>query len=201
MKIDISSLMTPQKVAISKANRFGNKGLKKQQGTTRTLYDSLEVDGREVYQFFKGANNRDFPFTNVGASGNRLDVGELVVVERMYLSLMTINPVTDEVLSIESLDSLVGAGLPSLGFGDMDLKTANSTVIKELTAVSFLPQFNKNADWDGSNNFELDTQIVLQPLLEYVWEYRVAPNVAIANTFLRLTYEGVGAIIAPRQTF
>ena len=200
MKVDISSLMSPQRVAISKANKFGNKGLKKQQGTTRTLYDSLPIDGREVFQFFKGANNRDFPFTNVGAEGNRLAVGELAVVERMYLSFMSVDPLTDEV-TIESLDSLVGVGLASIPFGDMDLKTANSTVIKELTATSFLPQFNKNADWDGSNNFELDTQIVLQPLLEYVWEYRVAPNSAIADSFLRLTYEGVGAIIAPRQTF
>lgn len=196
--VDVNTI-TPQRKAIGVARKFGNKGLKKQQGTTRTFYDSLPIDGREVFDFFKGANNRDFPFTNVGASGNRLDVGELTVVERIYLSLMTVDPVTGET-ELFSLDA-AGAGVPSLPNGDMELKTANSTVIKELTAVSFLPQFNKNAPWDQYNNFELDTQIVLQPLLEYTWQYRVSPNIAIVDAFLRLTYEGAGAIIAPRQTF
>jgi len=54
---------------------------------------------------------------------------------------------------------------------------------------------------DAYNNFEFDTQLVINPLLEFVFPVRVDTYSPIVDTFLRLTVEGTGAIIAPRNTF
>jgi hypothetical protein len=200
MKEAISSLVTPQRKAIGVSQKFGNTGLKKQQGTTRILYDSLPLDGRNQFNFFEGSNNRDFPLTNVGASGNKLTVGELVVIERVYLSFMAYDG--DTVPDIVPLGPVGGGiAIDSLPYGDLSLEIANNTVLKPISAVSFQSYFNKNADFDGDTNFEFDTQLVLQPLLEYIWRYRVANYGAVEDAYLRLTFEGTAAIIAPRNTF
>jgi len=191
--------ITPQRKAIGVSKRFGNLGLKKQQGTTRILYDSLPFTGSPTqFNFFEGSNNRDFPFTNVGASGNKLTVGELLVIERFYLAAIQVED-TGELIEFE--DVITGTGSDALATGDLSLEIANQTVMKPISAASALPQFNKNAYWDNYNNFEMDTQIVLQPLLEYIWRYRVTLYPVQADEqSLRLTIEGTGAIIAPRQT-
>jgi hypothetical protein len=49
-------------------------------------------------------------------------------------------------------------------------------------------------------NFEFDTDLTLQPLLEFIFQLRTAVYTPIANTELRLTLEGVGSIISPRNT-
>ena len=189
--------VSAQKKIISVADKFGNRGIKRQQGTTRILYDTIPIDGRDVFRFFEGSNNRDFPLTNVGANGNRLNVGEALAVERAHFSILEIDPATNEVTSI---DSLTVAGLASIEGGELQFEIANNIVMKPIPILSFDPQFNKNAYWDDYNNFEFDTQIVIQPLLEFVFPLRVTETAAIDDTFIRLTIEGIGAIISPRQT-
>jgi hypothetical protein len=83
----------------------------------------------------------------------------------------------------------------------MTFAIANTAVIKDIPVLSWLPQFNKMAENAVNTNFEFDTQVVVPPLLEYIASLRLPIGVITANTFLRLTIEGAGAIISPRATF
>lgn len=186
--------ISPQKKNIGVNDKFGNIGIKKQQGTTRIIFDSLPLDGSSVYRFFEDVNTRQFPFTNLGSFGNRLQVGESLVVERTYLNISATTAG-----AISSIITTVGQ--PLIEAGELNLEIANSQVIKPIPIRSFVPAFNKNAQFDGYYNFEFDTQIVIPPLLEFVSILRTAGAVTIADNFLFLTFEGSGAIIAPRTTF
>jgi len=189
--------ISPQAKLIEVAKKTGNAGLKFQQGTTRVLYDSLPINGDREFRFFEGSNNRDFPFTNTGASGNKLTVGEALVIERCYFAVFFIEPQTGQV---SSLDSLASAGLPSIQKGELQYESANQIQIKPFPVTSMQPQFNKSSEFDDYNNFEFDTQLVLLPLLEYIWSLRIGIQAAIDDTFLQFTVEGMGAIIAPKAT-
>lgn len=197
MKEVISGRFTPQRKAIGVNDKFGNRGIKNQQGSTVIKYDTLPIDGRTEFRFFEGSAQRNFPYSNTGSDGNKLGVGNTLVVERAYLSLVT----TDAEGVITGVEALTLASDPAVVLAEFGMSVANSEVIKTVPVLSWFPQFNKVAENQLNNNFEFDTQVVLPPLLEYVATLRLAQAFTKANTYLRLTIEGTGAIIAPRTTF
>jgi hypothetical protein len=189
--------ITPQKKTISVNDKFGNRGIKKQQGSTVVKYDTLPLDGRTEYRFFENSNTRDFPFSNCGTDGNKLGVGYSMVVERAYLSL-----VAQAEGVFDSVEQLTLAGTnANILLAEFNFFIANSQVIRTLPIQSWLPEFNKLAENNLNTNYEFDTQIVIPPLLEFVATLRLPAGVKIVDTFIRLTIEGSGAIIAPRNTF
>jgi hypothetical protein len=188
---------SPQAKTISVNDKFGNTGIKKQQGSTVIKYDSLPIDGRTEYRFFEGSSQRNFPFSNTGSDGNKLGVGNSMVVERVYLSIIKF-----EAGIITEVDQITIAAEPVLSCSELSFSIANSEVIKNVPVLSWLPQFNKLAENELNTSFDFDTQVIIPPLLEYIATLRIASNlVARAGTYLRLTIEGSGAIIAPRTTF
>ena len=199
MKEVIASRFTPQRKAIGVNDKFGNRGIKNQQGTTRIIYDTLPCDGRTEFRFFEGSAQRNFPLSNTGSDGNKLGVGNTLVVERAYLSIITTDAETKEVTTVASL-SLTTTD-PAITLSEFGFMVANSEVIKTVPILSWFPEFNKVAENELNNNFEFDTQIVIPPLLEFVATLRLAQAFSKSNTLLRLTIEGTGAIIAPRTTF
>jgi len=188
--------VTPQRKIIGNTDKFGNAGIKKQQGTTRAIYDSLPLDGRTTFRFFEESNNRNFPFTNTGADGNKLPVGNALAIERAYLSVVQ----TDGDGGVVNIFTLATANA-NIRAGELNIEIANSQVLKQVPLISFLPDNNKSAMHVQYQNFEFDTQLVLNPLLEFVFPVRVNTYAPQENFFLRLTVEGTGAIIAPRATF
>jgi hypothetical protein len=120
-----------------------------------------------------------------------------MVVERVYLSIL--EKTAGVYTSVAELS--LTTTLPSILLSEFGFSIANSDVIKQLPILSFLPQFNKNAENELSTSFDFDTQIVIPPLLEFVATLRLTRGTTIEDTFLRLTIEGSGAIIAPRTTF
>jgi hypothetical protein len=195
MRESIQGRFTPQQKTIGVNDKFGNTGIRKQQGTTRIIYDTLALDGTRVFEFFKNSQSRPFPYSNTGSDGNKLGVGNTLVIERSYLSIVD--------ASGENVRSIVPVLDANINCSELSVQIANSTVIKQIPLVSFLPEFNKSALHTTYNNFEYDTQLVIPPLLEFVFQlrtglYTVDPE---APLFLRLTVEGTGAIIAPRTTF
>jgi len=197
MKELITGRFTPQRKAIGVNDKFGNTGIKNQQGSTVIKYDTLPIDGRTEFRFFEGSAQRNFPYSNTGSDGNKLGVGNTLVVDRAYLSIVT----TTEAGVISTVDPITLSSDPSIVLGEFGFMVANSEVIKTVPVLSWLPEFNKVAENQLNTNFEFDTQIVLPPLLEYVATLRLAQAFTKANTYLRLTIEGTGAIIAPRTTF
>lgn len=184
--------VSPQQKIIRTSNKFGNRGIKKQQGTTRIIYDSLPHDGRDDYRFFEGVGTRVFPETNLAE--NKLSVGEAMVVERMYIMLFTqIAGVYTNIVPITGQNDFLGA--------TFELNQGNVNIVKPIPVASFAADFNKDAKQANHTNFEMDTQLVIEPLIEFFALVRVSSSVVVANEFVRLVIEGAGSILAPRNTF
>jgi hypothetical protein len=198
MKEMIRGMVTPQAKNIAVNDRFGNSGIKKQQGSTVIKYDTLPLDGRTEFRFFEESNQRNFPLSNTGADGNKLGVGNSMVVERAYLTVGTYNPTTNRWLTLDATDIGSNVALLTSEFG---FTIANSQVIKNVPLLSWIADFNKNAENNLNSNYEFDTQIIIPPLLEFVATLRTQGYTAVSETYVRLTLEGSGAIIAPKTTF
>lgn len=198
--IDFSAV-TPQRKAIGVNDKFGNSGIKKQQGSTVIKYDTLPLDGSTNLRFFDQSSQRNFPFSNTGTDGNKLGVGNSMVVERAYLTICTYDGETQQFskflpIQVGGLDPVSDIILN----GEFSFEIANAMVIKQLPILSWIPEFNKIAENAKNTNYEFDTQVVIPPLLEYVATLRL-PKYDATEWYLRLTIEGAGAIIAPKATF
>jgi len=186
--------VSPQKKIINTANKFGNRGIKRQQGTTRLIYDSIPIDGRVEFRFFEEVNSRTFPKTNL--SVNQLNVGEVLVIERGYFAAFE----TDAVTNLHTVTPLTVGGFPNLAMGELVIDITTQKVMKPIPIMSFFPEFNKSAYHQNYTSFEFNTQIVINPLLEFNVNLRVPIQPAIADTDLRFTMGGIGSILAPKAT-
>jgi hypothetical protein len=192
--------VTPQMKNIAVNDRFGNSGIKKQQGSTVIKYDTLPLNGNTQLRFFEQSSQRNFPLSNTGTDGNKLGVGNSMVVERIYLSIVQYDAVGNDLNSIAPCDLTTTRGI-LINNGEFGFEIANSLVIKNVPVLSFTPDFNKNAENEKNNSFDFDTQIIIPPLLEFVATLRLPNYTAFEGYYLRLTIEGSGAIIAPKTTF
>jgi hypothetical protein len=191
--------LTPQQKLVGVNNKFGNTGIKDQQGTTRIIYDSLPVNGTNTnFRFFEDSASRNFPLTNTGSDGNKLGVGDTMVIESVQFIYFDVTNATGV---ITSQGTLINAGNSLFMF---DFEIANNKVIKKLTLSEGTAAYNKNtavADCD----IELETQIVLPPLLPFVLELRTPtafPAAGAGKTrYFQAQIIGTGGIIAPRTTF
>jgi len=201
MREIFKSGVTPQQKLVAVNNKFGNVNVKSQQGTSRIIYDSIEITaGKTFYRFFEDSTTRAFPLTNTGSEGNKLGVGDTMVVNQFLFSIWLRNN-TSGIWSLQG--NLLNLNSTSyLGLIDFDI--ANNKVIKKLVLTESASAYNK--DTTGQNNVvDLETQIVIPPLLNYTLDlqlpgvpYSVPPN----NTgYLVCQLIGTGGIIAPRTTF
>ena len=191
---------TPQRKAIGINDKFGNSGIKKQQGSTVIKYDTLPLDGSTELRFFQGSANRSYPLSNTGSDGNKLGVGNSMVVERAYLSLIQYD--TEDPTKVVAVSAVgLTIAVQEVLLAEFGFSIANTEVIKNVPILSWLPQFNKVAENQLNTNFEFDTQVVVPPLLEYIATVRLPKYTANKIYALRLTIEGTGAIISPRATF
>jgi len=190
--------ITPQQKIVAVNQKFGNTGIQDQQGTTRLIYDTLPLGGAgaKTLRFFEDSGSRPFPFSNTGSDGNKLGVGNTMVVSSITFYLLTYDTVN---LRFDNIALITAT--PALQFGSLNFEIANNRVIKNLSLNEINSNFDKN---DGSTNdstLELDTQIVIPPLLNFVCQVQIPYFTPSANTYLRCVINGVGGIIAPRTTF
>lgn len=197
MNIASVSSVTPNQKIAGVNTKFGNIGIRKQQGTTRIIYDTLTLTGLDDnFRFFEGVANRTFPQTNVNESSTGLQVGESLAVDRMYLSLVNLDAVDGDIVTLTSISTR-----PDIVIGEMSIKIANTVIMKPIPLTSFLGNFSKSSYFSDNMNFHFDTSLIFPPLLEFTVEVRTAIIAATPDTELRLTIEGIGSILAPRQTF
>jgi len=186
--------VSPQRKLIKTANKFGNRGIKRQQGTTRLIYDSLPIDGRTEFRFFDDVNSRIFPRTNL--SNNQLNVGEALAIERGYL----VASEEDAVTGLFTVTPMTIGTFSNIAMGELVIDITTQKVMKPIPVMSFFPEFNKSAYHQNYTSFEFNTQITIMPLLEFSVNLRVPILPAIAVTDLRWTMGGVGSILAPKAT-
>lgn len=198
MKGKIIQSITPQQKMVAVNNRFGNTNIKGQQGSTRVLFDSIDLGSSTELRFFENAGSKQFPLTNIGAEGNRLNVGDTFVVQKIYFAVADLNAETGAITKINyGLSTISG-----LAVGEFSFQIANSQVIKQLPLSMFFGSLlNPTAVNQNDVAFETFTDIVIPPLLEYVLTVRLSQPVATANRRLYCFIEGSAGIIAPQTTF
>jgi hypothetical protein len=195
---------TAQAKLISVANAFGNTGIKKQQGSSLIVYDCLPLteglNQEQTLKFFKNVNTRQFPFTNI--SENKLQVGEAMVLERMYFAIISQLDATGEITNVQTFDAFA---TPAFYKSDFEIKQVNNTVVKPAPLTSMKPEFNREAKSTTYNVFHFDTDITLQPLLQFEVDLNVPevtiPTSATLSFYMMCAIEGAGAIMNPKYNF
>jgi hypothetical protein len=146
--------MSAQDKMMNVASRLGLTSLKDMQGTTRMVYDS-QTTAALTHTFFKGASQRAFPLSNVGANGNQFQVNEALLVEKIGFFIPT------------AADGIAYAGLGGLSV-KFDLVIGNKTVIKDATCEFGGEQAFYNDGTVGSAVIDLEgVGILIPPQVEY----------------------------------
>ena len=200
-----SAGVTPQEKIVAVNKKFGNTGIQSQQGTSRIIYDALPVtnNGQTTFRFFEDSSSRAFPFTNTGSDGNKLGVGDTMVLGSILFYAVQRATATGIFDAQQNLTNSISTQLSYFNF-----EIANNQVIKKVTLTEAAVNYN-NSTANVNTNLELETEIVIPPLLPYVLELRTpldlytllgAPAAGHA-WFVFAQIIGVGGIIAPRTTF
>ena len=116
--------VSPQDKILYVANKLGLSSLKYMQATTRCVYDSVDYSaaGSPAVTLFEGATSRSFPATNLDSGGNRFEVNEALLVEK--IAFFDLN----DTGSISNIANQYGTGM-SVKF---DLIIGNKTVMKDV---------------------------------------------------------------------
>jgi hypothetical protein len=148
--------MSAQDKMLNVASRLGLTTLKDMQGTTRMVYDSITTAANN-FTFFKGASQRAFPLSNVGANGNQFQVNEALLVEKIGFFIPQ---------SAGGSDYLgIGVGPYSVKF---DLVIGNKTVLKDVSCEFGGEQAFYNDGTTGSSVIDLEgVGILIPPQVEY----------------------------------
>jgi len=190
--------VTPQQKIIAVNKKFGNSGIQDQQGSTRLIYDTIALGGAgaKTLRFFEDSASRQFPFSNTGSDGNKLGVGNTMVINSISFQILTYDTVNQRFDAI-ALPTTV----PAIQAANINFEIANNRVIKNLSMYELTNAFDKNVGATNDSTIELETDIVIPPLLNFVCQVQIPFFTPAANTFLRCIINGAGAIIAPRTTF
>ena len=178
--------MSAQDKMLNVASRLGLTTLKDMQGTTRMVYDSITTAATN-FTFFKGAAQRAFPLTNVGANGNQFQVNEALLVEKIGFFIPT------------AADGIAYAGLATLGVSvKFDLVIGNKTVIKDATCELGGEQAFYNDGAVASSVIDLEgVGILIPPQVEYYVVAKPFINDTRVATTIRLGVYlyGTGALL------
>lgn len=177
---------------LSVAAKLGIDGMALQQATTRTIYDSLPMDGRTVFNFFDGCNARAFPNTNL--AGNRLEVGEFMVIQ--YLTLQTM---TQAVVGTVTAVGVLSATATSYYASDFQITVANQVVLKPISIGQLYALFNKDANFTTNESFRFASLVTIPSLQQFVATWRTSDATVRANTYVKCTLEGMGAIYSAKR--
>ena len=176
--------MSAQDKMLTVASRLGLTTLKDMQGTTRMVYDSITTAATN-FTFFKGAAQRAFPLTNVGANGNQFQVNEALLVEKIGFFIPS------------AADGAVytGLGTNSVKF---DLVIGNKTVLKDVSCEFGGEQAFYNDGAVGSSVIDLEgVGILIPPQVEYYIIAKPFATAARTATTIRLGCYlfGTGALL------
>jgi hypothetical protein len=148
--------MSAQDKMLNVASRLGLTSLKDMQGTTRMVYDS-QTTAATNHTFFKGAAQRAFPLSNVGANGNQFQVNEALLVEKIGFFI----PTAADGIAYTGL----GANNRSVLF---DLVIGNKTVMKDVSCELGGEQAFYNDGTSASSVIDLEgVGILIPPQVEY----------------------------------
>jgi len=141
------------------ANKLGLSSLKYMQATTRCIYDVVSyAAGSPSVTLFENAQSRNFPQTNISTSGNRFEVNEALLVEK--IAFFTLDDLGQNVGNMNNFD-----GATSVKF---DLIIGNKTVMKDLVMESNGEQAFYASGTGASSQINLEgVGILIPPQVEF----------------------------------
>jgi len=196
-----ASRITPQQKLISVNDHFGNPMLAKQQGSTIEVFDLVELDPTITsYEFFKNANSKVFPFTNL--QEGKLQPQESFILSYGYFTLVFRDDASDTFITQRELTTVTD---PALLMGTVETQIENQIVVKQLPLRSFAPQFNNSGQFNIDAVYDFQTKIAFLPLLNFQANIKfpvgfITPPVG-QTVFLAFTLGGPGAIFSPRNNY
>ena len=204
MQPGVNSRIIPQDKVAAVARKNAVLGVLDSQGTSRRLWDSVEIDGAQMFRFFQ-TQGRSFPRTNVaGGNGALLTSGEILAIKNYIFQYVVIDPVTDIVTVFDQI-STTGSASWNNGFfsGKMDVFIENERVIKDFSTSVFNKDFNPNSEDSGSDIFNTDTIQIVLPLIGFEVVLTVPPYLTVgivANSFIRCEIGGNGGLLKLKGT-
>jgi hypothetical protein len=177
--------MSAQDKMLNVASRLGLTTLKDMQGTTRMVYDS-QTTAALTHTFFKGASQRAFPLSNVGANGNQFQVNEALLVEKIGFFIPS------------AANGIAYTGLAAGVSVKFDLVIGNKTVIKDATVELGGEQAFYNDGTVASAVIDLEgVGILIPPQVEYyvVAKPFLAASRAAESNRLGCYLFGTGALL------
>lgn len=208
------------KKIVGVTDRMGVKGIQNMQGTTRVIYDSVEIQSsanNSSVIFFENVNTRKFPFTNI--SENKLQVGETIAMQRFSIMVMGVDA-TGKITGINPLSSNLDT--EPLYRSDLNISIAQDQVVKKLPLHVMYAPFNRNSNFVSGitfgNNpgitttfqishdvFHFDNPIVIPPQIEFTATLQIPAitlNIPVGSkAYLVMTMEGLGSLFAPKSTY
>lgn len=184
---------------VGASNRFGNPGIKNQQLTTMEVFHYLPVASNVTLDFFRSVNTAVFPFANI--QENRLQVGETMVINRIYFDVIKVNTATGAIDAVDTLENL----FPTAYLSQFSWLNDNNRVIKELGLTNMKPAHNRKG-WNEKNDvFHLETDITVQPLIRFVCQLQIPivtlPTAAGYTFYIGCHAQGTGTLLAPKTTY
>jgi hypothetical protein len=184
------TLTVPQELVL-KNQSVGNTHIKDMQGTGRTLYHFLPLDGRTLFNFFKELNKFAFPFTNLDQ--NKLSAGETMSLQRAYLVYVVFDVLTGIPTTCVPV-STVAIG-NSVAMSNFNFNQGNQVITKDTWTGSFKSNFNKASKFENQDVYWFDTRATILENVDFYATLQTTPYVAIGNAHLGLVVEGIGSIL------
>jgi len=183
-----------------------NKGLGKQQGTTRTIYDTIPLTGApNVFNFFENLANKGFPWTNLNR--NSFTDAEAMNIQRAYLTIIETN--SDTPYEIVNTTTIQTFGIYERKNVAFDPTTKNDSyakfslaqgsiyvsgqqILKNFSFLSADPRFNYGNQGFSSNGitgstgnqhnmgrevYDFSSPAVIPPNREFIVSVQVPPYV------------------------
>lgn len=190
------------------ANRALGAQMDSMQGTTRVIYDTVDMTNRTNYSFFSEVPSKqgsgsfivNAPATNI--TDNRFEPGEGMVIKELAF----INYATDNIANLNT-----SAAVLSL----VDIIVGNQRVVKDLpllagSLVGAINNINTKTSAAGElaryNCIRLFTNIIIPPQVQFFVNLRLPyatdPAVAGRNmSALRCYLKGYGKLFNPRNNY
>jgi hypothetical protein len=181
--------------ALSVAKKMGADADTAQFSET-VLYDTLPLDGRTIFNFFKDVQKRSFPRTNL--TENKLQKQENMIVKFISLEVLTFSVAGNDVVT--SVDPL-SAAFNGLYRSDMQFTIGQSQVLKYFALDGLNPSFNMFAKHTTSNIVRLGIDLTIPELLQFFATIQVPAYTAAPTKELMLKIHGQGTLFSPRMNF
>lgn len=189
------------------ANRVLGAQMDQMQGTTRNIFDTVNMTGLTSYSFFSELPSKqtttflNSPATNLNE--NRFEPGEGMVIKE--LAFINYENTDDNVANLNTSYTTLGI---------VDIVVGNQRVIKDLpllagSLISSINNINSKfgigAESARYNCIRLFTNIVIPPQIQFFVNLRlpIAPSAASGSnaSFLRCYLKGYGKLFNPRNNY